>query len=59
MKPCALRGFQGCASSVVRMCELWGCEERSKWVTHEAVAGADVGFREEGCGAVFEEYLFV
>jgi hypothetical protein len=41
------------------MCELWGSEERSEWVTHKAVAGADVVFREEGCGAVFEEYLFV
>jgi hypothetical protein len=41
------------------MCELWGCEEWSKWVTHKAVAGADVVVREEGCRAVFEEDLFV
>ena len=59
LKPCARRGFQGRASSVVCICELLGREEWSKWVTHKAVTGADVVVREKGCRAVFEEDLFV
>ena len=39
--------------------ELLGGEEGCEWMTHKAVAGADVVVREEGCRAVFEEDLFV